>query len=400
MTDHLNKSFPPSLSKPYSGSDAPQSADLVRKRILSALRRQGFRFEGGKAVLPEPRNKDGIRNLHTEAVAHLRQMARNRLEPHENTLIGRIASGVEVHPESVSPKVVEVLPGTADELLFRYATLHWSIPISRGYGRRLRFLVVDQANDDKLIGIIGLADPVFALRSRDDWIGWDAGTRKQRLRYVMEAFVLGAVPPYSRLLCGKLVAMLAASNEVRAAFRRKYSAAHSLISGTKQDGELAAVTTASALGKSSLYRRINSPDGRRLYVSCGTTAGTGEFQFINGEYTELAKLVKSHSAPTMRKAAWGKGFRNRREVVQSGLRLLNLPRKFMRHGIGRELFIVPLAENTREFLQGQDNTLRPLDYSAEDIAGYFRDRWLLPRAARDTSWCNFHHCEWLLWRSK
>ena len=40
-----------------------------------------------------------------------------------------------------------------------------------------------------------------------------------RLRNVMDAFVLGAVPPYRELLCGKLVAMLAASDEVRDAFR-------------------------------------------------------------------------------------------------------------------------------------------------------------------------------------
>ena len=399
MTSELHHCLHDPLGAPRADMDASRAAGRVRARILRALKRQGFRLENGKAVLPDTRDKDGIRNLHAEAVAHLRKMAGEKFSGREQALLCRIANGGEVRPENISPKVVEVLPKTEDEALFRYAALHWSIPISSGYGRRLRFLVVDQANG-KLIGIMGLADPVFALRARDEWIGWNPDARRRRLRYVMEAFVLGAVPPYSRLLCGKLVAMLAASGEVREVFRRKYADARSVISGAMQDGELAAVTTASALGKSSLYRRINAPDGRRLYVGCGATIGAGEFQFINGEYAGLAALVKDSSVPTMRKAEWGEGFRNRREIVQNGLRLLDLPRRFLYHGIGRELFIVPLAENTREFLRGDDNVLRPLDYPAADIVAYFRDRWLLPRAERDGRWRDFHRREWLLWGKK
>ena len=399
MTSDLHCCLHDPSGAPRADLDASRARERMRGRILKALKRQGFRLENGKAILPAARDKDSIRALHEEAVNHLRGVAERRLGGREAALVRRIANGAEVRPENISPDVVEVFPGTENEALFRYAALHWSIPVSSGYGRRLRFLVVDRDNE-KLIGIMGLADPVFALRARDEWIGWDANTRRGRLRYVMEAFVLGAVPPYNRLLCGKLVAMLAASREVRAAFHRKYSDARSVISGAKQDGELAAVTTASALGKSSVYRRINAPDGRRLYVACGATIGTGEFQFINGEYAELAALVKNSSAPTMRKAEWGEGFRNRREIVQNGLRLLDLPRRFMHHGIGRELFIVPLAENTREFLRGSEGALRPFDYSAADIADYFRERWLLPRSERDGRWRDFDRREWLLWGRK
>jgi hypothetical protein len=111
----------------------------------------------------------------------------------------------------------EVLPDTEDELLFRYARLHGSIPISAGYGRRLRFLVFDERNG-KLIGLFGLGDPVFALGPRDAWVGWDAPAKRERLRHVVDAFVLGAVAPYARLLCSKLVALLITSNEVREGF--------------------------------------------------------------------------------------------------------------------------------------------------------------------------------------
>jgi hypothetical protein len=70
----------------------------------------------------------------------------------------------------VAPRLVEVLRDSDDELLFRYASLHWSIPTSSGYGRRLRFLVED-AHNGKLIGLFGLCDPVFSVAARDAWWG-------------------------------------------------------------------------------------------------------------------------------------------------------------------------------------------------------------------------------------
>ena len=89
--------------------------------------------------MPAVNDKDGIRNLHTEAVAHLRKMAQRKIGGLEKELVRCIADGTEVRPENISPKVVEVFPKTDDEMLFRYAALHWSIPVSNGYGRRLRF---------------------------------------------------------------------------------------------------------------------------------------------------------------------------------------------------------------------------------------------------------------------
>ena len=99
-------------------------------------------------------------------------------------------------------------------------------------------LVIDQSNN-KLIGVIGLGDPVFNLAARDSWIGWTKEQRRDQLRNVMDAFILGAVPPYSYLPGGKLVAMLAASNEVRLAFRAKYFNHRSVIRRKTPDARLA-----------------------------------------------------------------------------------------------------------------------------------------------------------------
>ena len=90
--------------------------------------------------------------------------------------------------------------------------------VSYTHLRRLRFLVYDNSTG-KLMGLFGLGDPVFSLSARDQWIGWTKEDRRKRLVHVMDAFVLGAVPPYNQLLVGKLIAMLVASNEVREAYR-------------------------------------------------------------------------------------------------------------------------------------------------------------------------------------
>ncbi|MEM4234186.1 MAG: DUF4338 domain-containing protein [Candidatus Methanomethylicaceae archaeon] len=189
-------------------SAAPNQAQL-RELVLASLSSQGFTVIDGKLALPARLTKEQIRHLHAFAVTHRVLSAKAKLARYETKFIKRIASGTEIEPSRVVARLVEVRRGSEDELLFRWVALHWSVPVSSGYGRRLRFLVED-ANNGKLIGIIGLCDPVFSIAARDRWIGWDVNTKNARLRNVMEAYVLGAVPPYSMLLGGKLVAMLCA----------------------------------------------------------------------------------------------------------------------------------------------------------------------------------------------
>ncbi len=55
---------------------------------------------------------------------------------------------------------------------------------------------------------------MIAVRDRDSWIGWDKEQRSARLKSVMNAYVVGAVQPYSQLLGGKLVTSLIGSNTV------------------------------------------------------------------------------------------------------------------------------------------------------------------------------------------
>jgi len=329
------------------------------------------------------------------AVRHQRELASKYVQRYESELLNCFSSGADLLPGRISPKLIRVQSDSREALLFRYAKLHWSVPVSAGYGRRVRFLVVDEQNE-RLIGLLGLCDPVYNLGARDQWIGWSSDERRERLKNVMDAYVLGAVPPYSMLLCGKLVAMLAASDEVREAFRSSYSGRSSRIRRRPLDARLALVTTSSALGRSSLYNRIRH-DGRTMYQALGFTRGSGEFHFANGDYRHIFQYAMKYCDATERKSRWGLGFRNRREVVRKALSKLGLSKDCLFHGIEREVFAVPLARNTREFLRGEHSKLLWHGYAAADLFAAFRERWLLARAERDQRYRDWHPEQWRLW---
>lgn len=370
----------------------------LREHIVESLKHQGFRIQGGRVIPPALLDKMTLRRLHAVAVQHRIERARKGLARYEPRLLRRFASGSQVVPEHIRPRLVEVQPHSEEELLFRYASLHWSIPVSSGYGRRLRFLVFDEQNE-KLIGLFGLGDPVFSIAARDAWIGWGKEARRERLQYVMDAFVLGAVPPYSSLLCGKLIAMLVASNEVRNVFQRKYSRRRSVILERPFDGRLALITTTSALGRSSIYNRLRHGE-RRLYYSVGFTRGSGEFHFSNGLYSAISQYAMRYCEPTAKQERWGTGFRSRREVVRKCLAKIGLSTEWLYHGIQRELFVIPLARNAQQFLRGEHTKAMWFDQSRDELFAWFKERWLLPRAERDSRYLEFTPSIYQLWSEK
>ena len=214
----------------------------------------------------------------------------------------------------------------------------------------------------------------------------------------MDLFVLGAVPPYSHLLCGKLVALLATSQDVQEAFRRRYSGRRSCISRKLLDGRLALLTTTSALGRSSLYNRLRYGKNH-AFESVGFTRGSGDFHFSNGFYHELRAFALERCDATAKNSLWGDGFRNRRELVRKTLPLLGLSSELLYHGIKREIFVAPLAANSPAFLRGDHQRLRCHNRTVADLFEWFRGRWLLPRAARDDRFRAFDPEDYRLWGS-
>jgi Domain of unknown function (DUF4338) len=296
-------------------------------------------------------------------------------------LVAQFAEGPEVEVARIAPYLVEVRADTPEGDLFRAATLFWSVPVSRGYGRRLRFLVMDGQNS-KLIGIVALGDPVFNLTCRDEWIGWDVRTREQRLVNVMDAYVLGAVPPYASLIGGKLVAAMVASHEINMAFAAKYGRTVSTISEKPRDAQLALVTTTSALGRSSLYNRLRLP-GLVEYRLLGMTKGFGHFQVPDEIFNEMRELLTLAKHPYADGHGFGQGPNWRVRVIRVTLKYLRMPQTLLQHGIKREAYGVPLATNWQAYLRGEETRAQFALASVKELGEACVARWMLPRAIRD-----------------
>ncbi|MER6562097.1 Druantia anti-phage system protein DruA [Streptomyces sp. NPDC001027] len=384
-------------------ADPPQDpVDVLRERVFVHLRDQGFHVKDGAVLAPVQTDKDHLRRLHAEAVAFNRERARKALAKQEHRLVARLAHGDEIDPQRIRPALVLVDDfRSLDALMWRWCALHWSVPVSSGYGRRLRFLVVDEGHDHRVIGLIGLADPVYALRARDTAIGWSPQQRRERLACVMDAFVLGAVPPYSQLLAGKLMALLTTSQEVRDAFADRYGHKTTRIAQRDPDAQLALVTTASALGRSSVYNRLHTPSRRLAFQPVGYTVGSGDFHFSGEIYDDLVAFAAAHTPEghTNRHVRWGGGaFRNRREVLGRAFEALGLnPKKMRLHGVRRQLFLAPLATNYDRWLSRRDDRLDWDTCPVAELGQWWKHRWAFARAATTTQWRSFEPSSWRLY---
>jgi len=369
----------------FSLSPNEITIDSLKQIIYENIQKSGFTILDGR-ILSLPDDKDLIRKAHEASVNHTLEAKYKFISRFEDNFLEKyIINGNELDIHNIRPVLMPISNSSLNNL-FNWIKLHWSIPVSSGYGRRLRYIVYDRGND-AAIGIIGLADPVYGLKDRENLIGWTSEVKKHKLKNIMDAFVLGAVPPYSYLLGGKLVASLVMSPRIRKNFRNKYGGRETRISNEVFDGKLAAITTASALGKSSMYDRIKIPGGSE-FIHVGWSKGSGEFQFYNGAYEEIFKLARDSSLK-LKNPKWGSGVRNRRTVIRNGLRMLGLPPDLLYHSVKRELFIVPTGVDSFRFLRGETKKVRYHNITEAEIVDYAIGRWVIPRSERRKEYLDF-----------
>lgn len=365
---------------PHSNKMITKNA--LRKALQNQLLSLGYSENGKGYFLPEQLTKQRVRDLHTAHRTDRLNQERSFVKERGHDLVKYFATGHQVQPESINPELVEVSANTHESALFRFATLLWSVPVSRGFGRRLRFLVKDRQNG-KLIGLFALGDPVFNLTARDKWIGWTHEDRSDRLVHVMDAYVAGAVPPYAQLIGGKLIAALMTSSEVVEAHERKYFGRESLISGEVKRARLVLITTTSALGRSSLYNRLVIPGGPQ-FKKLGTTKGFGHFHLSGPMFDLLRTYLQQNGHPYASGNRFGMGPNWRLRVARAAIEDVGHNGDFvLKHGIPREVYAAPLAENWKEVLLGHQTRIRTRVLTAKEITRFCLDRWIIPRSVRD-----------------
>lgn len=362
----------------------------LRRKVRRHLRNLGFSKSNQGALVISGNDKNLIRSLHRSQRDERIDANADFLSRNIPKLLDYFASGVEVDPASIKPVLERVSADTWQSDLFRLAALTWSVPVSNGFGRRLRFLVWDNHNN-KLIGLIAIGDPVFNLSVRDNLIGWNVEERTARLVNVMDAYVLGALPPYNALLAGKMVASLVRSREIYNEFTRTYGNTIGIISGKEKKARLLAVTTSSSMGRSSVYNRLKL-DSIPYFESIGYTQGWGHFHIPDDLFLEMREYLRTIGHRYADLHRFGQGPNWRLRTTRAAIDALGLKGTLLRHGIKREVFLCSLASNaTRLLRSGKGRPELSTLLNTQEIAELALERWVLPRSVRRPeyrSWVN------------
>ncbi len=353
----------------------------LKRAIRRHFKTLGFtKNANGELVLPGE-GKTVVRQLHRAQRRNRLQSAQPFLERALPKALPSFAEGLELDARCIRLALRVVKSDTPEADLFRVATMTWSVPVSVGFGRRMRYLVWDEGHD-RLAGVIALGDPVYNLSVRDNAIGWTVHDRAERLVGLLDAYVLGAVPPYSFLLGGKAVACLVRSRDVFADFQAKYGGKVGVISKVEKSANLLAVTTTSSMGRSSVYNRLRL-DGENYFERVGYTIGWGHFHITDTLFEQMRDYLRERDHAYADHHKFGEGPNWRLRTIRAALKALQINETVLKHGIQREVFVAKLAANAFDVLHhgAEEPDVSGLRSVAE-ISAMAVERWMAPRAAR------------------
>ena len=221
--------------------------------------------------------------------------------------------------------------------------------------------------------------------------------------HMMDLTTCGAVAPYSHLLGGKLVAMLATSPEVISYYNNKYADQVSDIASKMagravvRNPQLCLLNTTSLYARnSSQYNRLSMPVGvdkkkesRSIkFFKLGRTRGKGT-NHLSERTTRLAKRYLDDKAGNTSKSKlmMGEGSSPLLRNINEAGRLLGIGKQVsVHHYQSRILYTIPLAKNWKEVLLGESvkaKYLLPLSTAKKGTSKIFKwwcERWFVDRA--------------------
>lgn len=372
-----------SLRLPIALSQCDNDAitvDDARERVVLLILRDLIRLNWSvnsgtdRIVVSPPRQYDKAIIKQSMSIRREEILQKNNrwIEAHVGIARRNLANGDDAINSEIKP-VIEVCKTQKQHNLFRIFRYYWSSPYSDYVGRRIKLLVRDSALPNfPIIGIAALGSPIIHIPERDEWIGWDKDIRTRNLNFTMDAYVIGAVPPYNYLLGGKLISYILASREVREIFENKY--AHTAYN------RLAGIFTTSLYGRSSQYNRIKFRN-RLLYQYIGSTKGFGTLHLTNETFNAMNDYLKSQGIVVSN--CFGDGPSWTMRVIRSAGRMLGFDSDFLlKHSFKRSIYFVSLANSSKDFLRGDTTSLRNYSSNMDTLVSYWKYRWLRQRRLR------------------
>lgn len=219
---------------------------------------------------------------------------------------------------------------------------------------------------------------------------------------IADLSVCGALPPYSAILGGKLVAMLAVSPETLAAYKRRYLRAVSVIASSVagravvRPANLVFVGTTSLYGaRPSQYERIVIPmnvfgssdtEANIRYRFLEETGGWGTFQFSQVTSKSVSDFVRSTKNGVRVNYIFGEGASPRMRALREGLSLLGFNQtELLQHGLKKTVYGVSLITNLSNYLLGIDKKPKYIFPKIESgtatrmVSEWWMQRWLIKR---------------------
>jgi hypothetical protein len=298
------------------------------------------------------------------------------IEKHIELAKKNLAQGKDVLKSEILPRI-EVCKTGKQHSIFRILRYYWSSPYSEYIGRRIRLLIRDDGIDGSpMIGIAALGSSIIHIPDRDKWIGWDKETRTDNIIYIMDAYVVGALPPYNYLLGGKLISYILASNEVRKIYKEKYRDQLTVIRRRKAEDCVCLFTT-SLYGNGSQYNRIKFKN-RLLYLPIGYTSGYGTLHISNETFVAMQQLLVEKGIVITNRFGDGPNWRMR--VIRSASEIIGFDSHILlHHSFKRGIYAIPLAKNFRSFLLGRTNKTIYYNLPMQTLVKFWKERWLAMR---------------------
>ena len=323
------------------------------------------------------KGKENIRKAFSEK--RLRQLLKLKdfIHNYEDYVLANYIDGYRIRLDKIEPKLEQVRT-EEQKIIFKYCRLLSSYPYSQNVGRKLEFIIRDlNPKNMPIMGILSLGSAVRNLKVRDDWIGWtgreNLEVKKKFLGNIMDLYIAIGIPPYSKLLSGKLIALISLTNEVRKFFSQKYPSSK----------YLALITTTSLYGRNcSQYNRIKFND-TKFFNLLGETKGYGHIHIPDDIYEKMKIYLKLLGLKISYDIK--EGYNYKFKIISRAIRCLGLSeQQFLNHNIRKGIFVSPLASNCNEYLMGRIDKPNFYEIELNNIIKFWKERWLKMRIKNDS----------------
>lgn len=349
----------------------------LKRKVKKMLFSQGYTIQNNMFCLPSV-DRQKIRKIHNFPRAEKINNNIHFIKDFISQAKKFLRDNHEIDIKKIKPKLIPIKERTQEADLFRWWNLvWWSLPYEKSYGRQMRFLVWDEYHSAPM-GLIGLQSPILNWNVRDKYLNIKPEQRDFLVNQSMNAQRLGALPPYNKFLCGKLVASLMTSSFVRKAFNKKYKEYKTLILKRNLPSRLLFITTTGAYGKSSVYNRLKDDQGK-ICEFIGLTNGSGSFHISDTIYDELVLYLRRKGLKGGR--SFGNGPSIKMKNISQAMKMLGF-KKGSNHGVKRAVYLFRFAKNLDHVIQ---HSKKPLWYNRapDDIIDYWKKRWAVKRISPD-----------------